>query len=109
MVYVFCLMVSGLFVAGNLVCMNAAKVAEQQTGGSRAWILLALAAGLMACGIVGQYFCVKSFGALRATGIIDSLLTVTTLALAWYFFKEQLTPRQWMGLAAILAGIYLVK
>lgn len=52
---------------------------------------------------------IVKFGALRATGIVDSLLTVFTLLIAWYLFQEKLTTVQWLGIGLMLVGLYLVK
>jgi drug/metabolite transporter (DMT)-like permease len=107
MIYFKCLCVSALFVAGNLTCIHAAKLVERTDS---SWIKVMLAASLlMVAGIWGQFLAVQFYGAMRATAIIDSLLTVTTLAVAYLLFSEILSAQQWMGIGIILVGMYLTK
>lgn len=40
---------------------------------------------------------------------LASLFSAVTVILAWRFFREQLAPHQWMGIAVILIGILMVS
>lgn len=41
--------------------------------------------------------------------VLASLFGAVTLLLAWIFLRERLVPRQWIGIAAIFAGIILIN
>jgi drug/metabolite transporter (DMT)-like permease len=49
------------------------------------------------------------FGLGVASGVVDSLLTLLTLAYAVFVLGEDLTRIQYAGLAFILVGLFLVK
>ena len=100
--FIICAWVASLFVAANLSVMQSVKSQH-----SSLWML---ATSILA---VAAFFAhraiIVKFGALRATGIVDSLLTVFTLLIAWYLFQEKLTTVQWLGIGLMLVGLYLVK
>jgi drug/metabolite transporter (DMT)-like permease len=41
--------------------------------------------------------------------VISSLFSAVTVLMAWVFLRERLARWQWVGVAAILAGIALVS
>lgn len=100
--FVICALVASLFVAANLSVMQSVK-SEHSGLWMFATSVLAVAAFFAHRAIIVK------FGALRATGIVDSLLTVFTLLIAWYLFQEKLTTVQWLGIGLMLVGLYLVK
>ena len=100
--FLVCALVASLFIAANLSVMQSVK-SEHSGLWMLATSLLAIAAFFAHRAIIIKY------GALRATGIVDSLLTVFTLLIAWYLFQEELTAVQWLGIGLMLVGLYLVK
>jgi multidrug transporter EmrE-like cation transporter len=54
-------------------------------------------------------FLCQRFGLAVASGVVDSILTIASILIAMFFFKEQLSYRQIAGLTFIVVGIFLVK
>lgn len=69
--------------------------------------LLVLTGALEAAGNV--FFALASAsGRLDIAAVLSSLYPATTVFLAWLILKEQLTGRQWVGIAAVLAAIVFI-
>ncbi|MFO0943980.1 MAG: EamA family transporter [Pirellulales bacterium] len=102
MIFFVCLLVASLFVAANLAVMQSVNSTSPKL-----WMLATSVLAIAA--FFAHRSVVVKFGALRATGIVDSLLTILTMLAAWLWFREQLTLQQWVGISLLLVGLYLVK
>jgi drug/metabolite transporter (DMT)-like permease len=100
--FLICSLVAALFVAANLSVMQSVK-------SERVWFWMLVTSALAVCAFWAHRAIIIKFGAMRATGIVDSLLTVFTLLVAWFLFQEKLTNLQWTGIGFMLVGLYLVK
>ena len=93
--------VAGLYVAANVLTKRSLEP-------GRAWLMI-----LVSVLAVGAFFAFraicKQFGLAVASGVVDSLLTLLTLAIAVLWDKEVLTTTQLTGLGFILVGLFLVR
>ena len=58
---------------------------------------------------LGFRWACKEFGLGVASGVVDSLLTLLTVAYAVFILKDRLSGSQYAGLVLILVGLLLVK
>jgi len=54
------------------------------------------------------YALAANTGRLDTAAVLASMYPATTVILAWLFLKERLGGRQWMGVVAALAAIYMI-
>ncbi len=74
----------------------------------RNWVMFPVAVCSVIAFLVFQVVC-KSYGLAVTSGIVDSLLTVLSIAAGLLLFRESLTPRQYVGIALLIAGLYLSR
>jgi drug/metabolite transporter (DMT)-like permease len=65
---------------------------------------------LLACvAFLGFHWCCQQFGLAIASAVVDSLLTLLTVAYAIFVLKERLNAIQYAGITLLLVGILLVN
>lgn len=86
-------------------------VAGGSTTRRTASLVILLALGAAAADTLAWLAYIRGTGTSYATTVtaLASLFSVVTVLLAWRFFKERLAVHQWMGIAAILLGIFIVS
>ena len=93
--------VAGLYVLANVLTQKSLEP-------GKSW-LMALVSLLAISAFFAFRFMVKSFGLAVASGVVDSLLTLLTIAFAVFVLRESLSVKQYAGLSCLLVGLYLVR
>lgn len=103
------LTVRTLFVAVFVMIYAAATVPAQSLGGltrENFW-WLGLSGVTTALSWIFYYRALKD-GEVSTVALIDKGSFIVAVLLAWLLLKEQITSRQWLGGALILAGLVIV-
>jgi len=105
--YLVCVGTALLFAAGNVLLIKSSHGKEIGQQPDLYWLLAAIFVFDLALYIHSKV--VMAFGATKATGLVDGLLTVFTLGLVLWFFPEPLTKNMYIGLIFVGIGIWLLK
>ncbi len=93
-----------LVLSVGLIVVEGGRVLP--TGGS--WNRYGLlSAAVMTVGMVFYYFALDR-GPASVVVPLTSIYPAVTVLLSYAFLKERLEPTQWVGLALILVGVYLL-
>jgi drug/metabolite transporter (DMT)-like permease len=82
-----------------------ADLTAVSTAGWQAILLMGIVTGLSRLTL---FLGVKHLGSLQ-TALLGVLEVIITIALAWVFLAERLTPVQWLGAAVLLTSILMVR
>jgi drug/metabolite transporter (DMT)-like permease len=95
--------------AGLVVGLFAFAVGAPWPKGRKAWFH-AIVAGLLIHGVYlgGVWWAVKHGLSAGLSGLLAALQPLMTAVLAPYLLKDEITPRQWLGVGVGLAGVLLV-
>lgn len=103
------MLISGMACAAILLPLALASEEAILPATATGWLVVAALA--VVCQFAGQSLIAYAVAHLSASFSSVSLLLqpVAAAALAWLLFGEALTALQWLGAAAVLAGIYLAR
>ncbi len=90
-----------LFVFANILTKKSLDAGWE-------WLMVVVSFLAVAAFIAFRSVC-KNFGLAVASGVVDSFLTIFTIAVAIFVFKESLTAKQYAGLGLLFIGLYLVR
>ena len=95
-------------VSSVLLAFGFLRPAERKVPG-RGPLLVAASGGTLA--VLGTFFDITgiSTGHVALVTTLSSLYSTITVVLAAVILKEALSPKQWMGVALVLAGVALVR
>jgi transporter family protein len=99
--FIICAGVAALYVAANVLTQKSLEP-------GKAWLMGVVSVLAVAAFFAFRFIC-QRFGLAVSSGVVDSLLTILTLAIAVFVLKEELTVRQYCGLGVLLLGLYLVR
>jgi len=103
-----------LVTASELLMKKGAATVEHATGGVSIFGVAALASGWTWLGIVSYVLSFVSWVyvlRLLPLGIAYALINVVHVLIplgSWIFLHEMISPRRWLGIAVVLAGLYLI-
>ncbi len=90
-----------LFVLANILTKKSLDAGWE-------WLMIVVSFLVVGAFMTFRAVC-KSFGLAVASGVVDSLMMIFTIAIAIVVFKESLTAKQYAGLALLVIGLQLVR
>ena len=95
-------------VAVALIYVLANVLTERSLAPGKAH-LMAWVSALAVVAFFGFRFVCQHYGLAVASVVVDSLLTLLTVAYAVFVLKDRLSTVQYVGVFLLLAGLFLVK
>lgn len=99
------LLLSILCAGTFLLCNTGAKVSLTP---GREWLMYLVYCGSVLSFWLFRQVCISN-GLAVSSSIVDSLVTVISVLVGVFILQEQLVPRQYIGLGALFAGLYLIR
>jgi len=97
----FSALVASMYVLANVLTERSLQVGKSH--------LMGYVAVLAVAAFFGFRWCCREFGLGIASAVVDSLLTLLTVAYAIIVLKDRLSPVQYVGVFLLLLGLILVK
>ncbi len=97
----FAILTASVFV----LCNTGTKISLDP---GREWVMYPVYFGAAFAFWLFRKVCIEH-GLAVSSGVVDSLITLVSIAIGIFFFHESLHTRQYVGLGVLLVGLYLVR
>ncbi len=95
-------------LAGALLFTVANVCVKLSLGKDKQWLMFLACAGSIGAFFLFRRVCMMK-GLAVTEGVFGSLITVLTVAIGLWIFKESLTVKQMAGLGIIVVGLFLIQ